>query len=350
MIPLTAVLLRGFASDRGALVLAFVAPIAFFTLFAMFFRHLDDPRGMRIEVAVVVLSDEPAADLLATALVARSSGRLTVGRSTEPHSGSALDRASAFILIPRDFNPRAPIVEIESMLPLPGTGDAVAQLVAAAGAAWTDARVTPAPSITVRDHTRHGALMRAAAPGIPVLFVLFALSSLAARGLGDDETGLAERLRSLGVSSASRMIARFTALSVIAWSQLLATLAFAAIVFGLVPGSPLLLLAATLMAAAACSAFVVALSETCGTRARFAALAPVCTLVLAGLGGSMVPTALLPEALAAPSRILFTGWAIRASVEAIDGRAATVELVCLFGFAIVCLSLAALLVRKRPFR
>jgi hypothetical protein len=350
MIALSAALLRAFASDRGALALAFVAPIAFFALFAAFFRHLDDPNGMRIEVALMVSSTEPAATRLANAIEARSSGRIVVTRAADPVPIRAIDRASAVITIPRDFDPDHPAVEIESLLPLPGTGDAVAQLVAAAGAAGNDADGLQMPPIAVRDHTRHGALMRAAAPGIPVLFMLFALSSLAARGLGDDEAGLGERLRSLGVSSTARMLAQFAALTVIALSQLVATLAFAAIAFGLVPASPLGLAGAAVAGAASCAAFVVALSEACGNRARFTAIAPVFTLVLAGLGGSMVPTVLLPEALASPSRLIFTGWSIEACVRAIDGRSAPVELLSLAVFTAACLSVAALFVRRSQFQ
>ena len=134
MIAVAAGLLRSFASDRAALALAFAAPIAFFALFGVFFRHLDDPQGMRIEIALVDSSAEPAADRLAAAIEARSGGRIAVSRAAAPDAGRALGRASAVVTIPRGFDPRAPAVEIESLLPLPGTGDAVAQLVAAAGA------------------------------------------------------------------------------------------------------------------------------------------------------------------------------------------------------------------------
>lgn len=350
MIAVATALLRSFASDRAALALAFAAPIAFFALFGVFFRHLDDPQGMRIEIALVVSSAEPSAERLAAAIEARSGGRVAVSRAAAPDSGRALGRVSAVITIPRGFDPHAPAVEIESLLPLPGTGDVVAQLVAAAGAECADAREPRMPRLAVHDRTRHGALMRAAAPGIPVLFVLFALSSLAARGLGDDEAGLAERLRSLGVPATARMLAQFGALAAIALAQLVATLAFAAAVFGLVPAAPLALAGAAFATAAACAAFVVALSEVCGSRARFAAVAPVCTLILAGLGGSMVPTVLLPEALAWPSHLTFTGWSIDACVRAIDGFAAPFELAGLAACTAACLAVAAQSVRRRQFQ
>jgi hypothetical protein len=350
MIAVAAALLRSFASDRAALALAFAAPIAFFALFGVFFRHLDDPQGMRIEIALVVSSAEPAAERLAAAIEARSGGRIAVSRASASASGGALDWVSAVVTIPRDFDPRAPAVDIESLLPLPGTGDAVAQLVAAADVACADPRDPQEPRTAVHDRTRHGVLMRAAAPGIPVLFVLFALSSLAARGLGDDEAGLAERLRSLGVPATARMLAQFAALTAIALAQLVATLAFAAISFGLVPASPLALAVAAAASAAACAAFVVALSEACGGHERFAAVAPVCTLVLAGLGGSMVPTVLLPEALAWPSSLIFTGWSIGACVRAIDGLYAPFELVSLAAFTAACLAVAALSVRRSQFQ
>lgn len=351
MIALTLMLLRSFASDRTALTLAFIAPIAFFSIFAVFFRHLDAPDGVRIEVAVVVQSDEPAARLLADACVSQSGGRIAVTRVSSGAATLRNARWSAAIEIPSGFDPRKPTVEIESMLPLPGTSDAIRQLVAAGAAATASASLAgTTPPVEIVDRTRHGALMRASAPGIPVLFMLVALSSLAARGLGDDEAGFSERLLAFGISPTRRMAARIASLAVIGFAQLAATLLFAAIGFGLVPASPSALAAAAVASALSCAAFVVLLAAICGNRSRFAAIAPVCTLSLSGLGGSMVPISLLPDSIAWPSRWIFTGWSIDACMRAIDGTSVAGPIAALAATTVAFATTAAIIARRSSLR
>ncbi len=353
MIALAIALLRAFASDRASLVLAFIAPISFFSIFAIFFQHLDAPEGMHIEVAVTVRSPKPAAEELADALVTQSEGKIIVTRVPSDASKNANKRWCATIEIPNDFDAQAPKVAIESLLPLPGTSDAIRQLVIAATAAacseGSSVRAVP-KKVEIIDHTRHGALMRASAPGIPILFILLALSSLTARGLGDDEAGLAERLQSLGISAVRRMGARLLALSAIGLAQLATTLLFAMLAFGLVPASPLSLATAAVASACACASFVVVLAEFCGNRSRFAAIAPVCTLSLAGLGGSMVPISLLPESLSWPAQWIFTGWAIDSCVQALDGTFAWKPFLALACFTPACAICAAYLARRNAFR
>jgi ABC-type multidrug transport system permease subunit len=144
------------------------------------------------------------------------------------------------------------------------------------------------------------------------MFALFSCSSLALRGLADEGAGFGDRLRSLRIGRLRRVGARMLALGLIAGVQLACTFAFAAAVFGIVPASPAALVAAVVASAAAIASTVVALAALCGTRARFAAVSPVVTLVLSGLGGSMVPLVLMPPAIAWPSRALFSAWAIEA--------------------------------------
>jgi len=350
MIALALALLRSFAADRAGLALAFVAPIAFFTLFALFFQHLESPAGARFPIAIVIESRSVAAERLADALLARGSERISVKRvETAPSADTGVRGFVGEIRIPSDFDPDAPVVVIDSRWPLPGVADALRQMVAAAGAS-VDGVGEVGSSVRVIDRSSSGALTRAALPGIAIMFILFALSAHAGRGVGDDESGLGERLCSLGVTAKRRMLARFATLGSVAFLQLVATFAYAAFVFGIFPESPVALLAATLLAAIACAAFTSALCELCGTRARFASISPIATLVLAGLGGSMVPVALLPEFLAVPSRWLFSGWAVEACLRAIEGKLAVTELGLLAASCIGMLLVAAGLAQRNEYR
>jgi len=350
MIALAGALLRSFAADKPGLALAFVAPIAFFSLFALFFGHLESRDGVRFPIAIVVESKSDGAERLAEALLARGAGRVSVERVEPPPSaGAGVPGFVGEIRIPPDFDPGAPSVIIDSRWPLPGVADALKQMVAAAGASAATGREV-APDVRVIDRSSSGTLTRAAVPGIAIMFILFALSAHAGRGVGDDESGLGERLRSLGVSARGRMLARFVTLGVIAFIQLIAIFVFAALAFGIVPESPLALVAAALLAALACAAFTSALCELCGTRARFASVSPIATLILAGLGGSMVPVAVLPEFLAAPSRWLFSGWSVEACLRAIEGTLAATELGLLAASSLLMLLVAAVFAQRNESR
>jgi hypothetical protein len=306
MIALLRAMLRAFASDRGALLLAFLAPVAFFTMFALFFRHLDSPSGVSFDVVVTAPAGNADAERFVRTIVAAPHGRI--------HAWSSIadvpdGRADAFIDLDSAFTGIQPRVAIRSESPLPGVGDAVREVVRATVA---DAFHDGAASVEVDDRSVGGTLLGASAAGIAVMFALFSCSSLALRGLADEGAGFGDRLRSLRIGRLRRVGARMLALAIIAGVQLAWTFLFAAVAFGIVPASPATLVAAVIASAAAIAGTVVALAAMCRTRARFAAISPVVTLVLSGLGGSMVPLVLMPPLLAWPSRALFSAWAIDA--------------------------------------
>ena len=304
MIALLRAMLRAFASDRGALLLAFLAPVAFFTMFALFFRHLDSPSGVSFDVVVTAPAGNADAERFVRTIVAAPHGRI--------HAWSSIadvpdGRADAFIDLDGAFTGTRPRVAIRSESPLPGVADAVREVVRATVA---DAFHDGAASVEVDDRSVGGTLLGASAAGIAVMFALFSCSSLALRGLADEGAGFGDRLRSLRIGRLRRVGARMLALAIIAGMQLAWTFLFAAV--GIVPASPVALVAAVIASAAAIAGTVVALAALCRTRARFAAISPVVTLVLSGLGGSMVPLVLMPPLLAWPSRALFSAWAIEA--------------------------------------
>jgi ABC-2 type transport system permease protein len=232
---------------------------------------------------------------------------------SEPGSHGVL----ATVHIPVGFSRADPRVLVEAASPLPGASDAALQLVNAANAR---AFAVDLPAVTVQVTSLNGMLVRGSAAGIALIFIMFSSASIASRSLGDDASGLQDRLRSLGVSAAASTAARIVAISVIAWCQLALTLAWAALAFQLVPGSVLTLMFASFVASVTSAAFFVALAALCGSRARFVAIAPVITLVLSALSGSMIPRILLPTSIASVGGWLFPAWAIDACSAAIDGR------------------------------
>ncbi len=339
MIAMTRALLMAFARDRGALALAFVAPIAFFALFATFYKHLDRWDSIPIRVALIA-SDELSerSTRLVHAVESSASSKIQVVR--------ALDMADGFdgaISVLASGSTGETHVIIEARSPLPGIQEVLRGIVQSAARGESG---SGAVQISIEDRTEPDRLLRANAVAIPVLFILFALTSLTARGIGDDEAGLAERLASLGHSPIRRLFARVLALVVFATAQMSIALGFGALVFDLVPRDPLALLLAVVASACACAAFVVALAECCGTRARFALVAPIATLTLAGLGGSMIPVEILPTSLAWPAPYMFTRWSIEACASAMSGASITTSLLQLGVFTLGVGVVASLLAQR----
>ena len=331
MITLTLVMLRSFMADRVAAFLTLLAPIAFFTLIALFYRHLEATDGFRFEIAIIDESGSADARLFAEAMKSSSMQRVHVYELLDAEASS--HGTLATIRIPDGFNRADARVAVEAASPLPGASDAALQLVNAANAR---AFAVDLPVLAVQVSSLDGMLVRGSAAGIALIFIMFSSASIASRSLGDDASGLQDRLRSLGISASSCTVARISAISVIAWCQLALTLAWAALVFQIVPGSVVALACASGVAACASAAFFVALAALCGSRARFVAIAPVITLVLSALSGSMIPRILLPSSIATVGGWLFPAWAIDACSAAIDGRFDVRSMAMLAAVAGVC--------------
>lgn len=315
MIALTGAILRAFLSDRFVAVLTLAAPLAFVTLFGLFFRHLESPDGLHFEIAVV--DEARTEDSAALRAALRESGleRVRVRSCAEGEDPPA--NALAVIVLHPGFSRAAPRVTVRTRAALPGASDAALQLVHVAA---LRAFSPPRPPVQVTVEPQTGMLLRGSAAGIALMFVMFSAAAVAGRGLGDDATGLPERLRSLGVSGASIVLARLGAMTVIAWGQMALTLGWAGLVFGAVPASPLALVVAAAVGAATCTASVALVANAVGSRTRFAAVAPVFILVVSAFSGSMIPRVLLPEGVARLGSWTYPAWAIDACSAAMEGR------------------------------
>ena len=345
MITLTLVMLRSFVTDRVAAFLTLVAPIAFFTLIALFYGHLEKRNdGFQFEIAIVDQSRSVDARLFAEAMKSSSMERVQVVESLD---GEAIShRTLATVCIPDGFNRMDPRVLVEAASPLPGASDAALQLVNAANAR---AFAVDLPLLSVQVRSLDGMLVSGSAAGIALIFIMFSSASIASRSLGDDASGLQDRLRSLGISASTCTLARMSAISVIAWCQFALTLAWAAMVFKLIPGSVLALACVSGVAAVTSASFFVALAALCGSRARFVAIAPVITLVLSALSGSMIPRILLPTSIASVGSWLFPAWAIDACSAAIDGQFDGRSIAMLGAVSVVC-AVVALVYAPRGVR
>ena len=317
MISLAIAILRSFLRDKSTLLIALIAPIAFFLMFAIFYRHLDSPKGVQFQIALVS-KNSPDADLFAEAILLRHDAYLELTRIVETTNILAADYLNfdAVIILDENFSRNHLSVEMVSYSPFPGISSALRTLVIATAA---EVFAQNNPPLIIHDRTTTGGLLRSSTPGIPVLFVLIAISSLVARGIADEESGLADRICSLGVSRKTQILSRMIALTTLAFVQMLTIFLIAAAFFKIFPIAIFSLTVVTLAGSIALTSFITVLAGICRSRARFALIAPVATLILATLGGGIIPLKLLPPAIATLSNYSFTGWTTAACAQSIDG-------------------------------
>ncbi len=342
MITLAVALLRSFLADRAAAILSLLAPIAFFSLIAIFYRHLESPDGLHLSVLVVAPERNADAARFVESLVGVGDGPLRVELADRAPASSAL-RAIATVRVPDDFSSSRPALEIDGGVPLPGGLSGVRQLVELA---YAKAFAAELPAISMSVAERPGRLLRESVAGIAFIFVMFSISSITSRGLALDAAGLRDRLRSIGSGGLAYMGARILVMSAIGAVQVGLTLAWAWIAFGVLPLAPVALLVAVALSAFCMAAVFTLLAALCRTRARFIALAPLVTLVLGAVSGSLIPSMLLPEPLTAVGDWLFPAWGIAAIRDAIDGRWNLTASALLLGLACAA-SLAAAAMERR---
>jgi len=338
LIATAVALLRAFASDRVAAVLSVLSPVALFTVLGLFYSHLESSGGVHFRVRVVDASGTSDGSKMVAALRAMATSRLSV------HVAPSDFVCLAEVRLPEGFSSQSPKLDVISTSPMPGVTDAVVQMVRSA---YAQAFGGPAEPVAVGVQREDGLLVRSSVSGIAVVFMLFAASSLIGRGLGDDAAGLRERVRALGVGSAAYMTARIAAVSVIALVQLLVTLIWANMVFGVTISSPLAVLAAAPVVAVSCGASYVALASFCGSRARFVAVAPVATMSFAALSGAFFPRILMPDAVSRIGMFLFPGWSIDLFNGAIDGYLNVGLVWLLLVWSIACALLSVRLEARR---
>ncbi len=315
MKTLALALLRTFLADRTAAALSLLAPIAFFSVLAIFYRHLESPNGLRLPVLLVVPEGNADATRLADALSAVAGGPLDVLRTDEAAAHGAV-RPLATVRVPSDFSAARPEVSIEGGVPLPGGLSGVEQLLERA---YAEAFASTLPEVTVSISDRPGRLLRESVAGIAFIFVMFSISSITSRGLALDAAGLRDRLRSIHSGDLAYMGARIAVLTGIAVVQISLTLVWAWVAFGVQPLAPVALAIAACLSAFCMAAVFTLLAALCRTRARFIAIAPLVTLVLCTISGSLIPSMLLPTGVTAAGNWLFPTWGIASIRDAIDG-------------------------------
>jgi ABC-2 type transport system permease protein len=189
------------------------------------------------------------------------------------------------------------------------------------------------------------------ASGIAVMFLLFGAVGNAGSLLEEEENQTLERLMCSQLSMTRLLAGKWVLMTLVGVVQvtvmfLWAQLAFGVDLLGHLPGFAVM----TLVTAGAASSFALTLAALCRTRPQLNAVAIILILSMSALGGSMVPRYVMSETMQEIGKVTFNAWALDGYTKVfwrdLPVRALGPELTVLVAVSIVLLVAARLLARR----
>ena len=360
--------------DRAALMLSFIVPIVFFSIFAGIFGA-QKSKTPKTTVVIADLDRSDSSRRLIDALKRESAldVALTPNKSTTPfdaHSAEATVRAGdapVALLIPKGFgttkvqfgggNNNAPAFRL-----LADSADPIADQVVAgllqknvmmampemmmdAGVTEVDrwsggltaeqkanldqnmksyrmfsarpAAATSSDSLIRIDKTdligqnKSNVVAALYAAGIGVMFLLFTASNAGGALLEENESGTLDRILTTRLTLTQLLLGKLAYLWTLGFVQICVMFVWGAIAFRLQLAQHIAgFLIMALSTSLATSAFGLLLASVCRTRAQLGAMSTLVVLSLSAIGGSMFPRFLMPAGLQKAGLVLFNSWAL----------------------------------------
>jgi ABC-2 type transport system permease protein len=149
------------------------------------------------------------------------------------------------------------------------------------------------------------------AAGIGVMFLLFTASNAGGALLEENESGTLDRILTTRLTLTQLLLGKLAYLWTLGFTQICVMFIWGALVFRLQllqHISGFLIMA--LSTSLCTSAFGLLLASICRTRAQLGAMSTLVVLSLSAIGGSMFPRFLMPPGLQKAGLVLFNSWAI----------------------------------------
>lgn len=149
------------------------------------------------------------------------------------------------------------------------------------------------------------------AAGIAVMFLLFSATGHSGSLLEEEENQTLERLMCSRLSMSELLLGKWMWMTLVGSLQVAVMFIWAQLVFevdllGHIPGFVLM----TLVTAGAASSFALFLAAACRTRAQLNAISIILILTMSALGGSMVPRYIMSERMQEIGHYTFNAWAL----------------------------------------
>ncbi len=341
---------------RTEILLTFVVPIVFFTIFAFIFdEQIGLGKSPRVILAVV---DEDSTEIsreFAAALAewetlhvyapAEHEGGIFVFSSAEPARELVLTGTLPLaVVIPKGWSGSLanPDTEPVGLQLLADSSDPVATQVVTALLRQTSGRIiaerarlqvqaflalsseefaespisrfgTPA-DIEVVDlfaADKANPVVSMYAAGIAVMFLLFGAVGNSGTLLEEEENQTLDRLMCSELSMTELLAGKWLLITLVGIVQVTIMFAWAQLAFGVdllghLPGFAVM----TVVTAGAASSFALTLAALCRNRAQLNAVAVILILCMSALGGSMVPRYVMSETMQQVGKITFNAWAL----------------------------------------
>jgi len=334
---------RALRRDRGAMILSFILPIAFFSIFGAIFGGMSNSGTPRIRALLVDEDRSPASGRLVGALLhdpsldAHTQPEVKKGEPAAPdYTAASAEKAvhdgdaPAALIIPKGFGAhpigfgqaeRAPIRLLhDSSDPVAGQMVAgILQKDAMTSLSGTPVRDAASNSmgfvaVDVRDvigEKKQKSMISFYAAGIGVMFLLFTSSAAGGSLLDESESGALDRILSARVSMTTLLAGKMAYSALLACLQLTLMFLWAAAVFHLdlfshLPG----FIVMTVATGFAVASFGMLLASVSHTRAQAGAIGTLLILTMSAIGGSMFPRYFMPEAMQKAGLLTFNAWAI----------------------------------------
>jgi ABC-2 type transport system permease protein len=149
------------------------------------------------------------------------------------------------------------------------------------------------------------------AAGIGVMFLLFTASNAGGALLEENESGTLDRILTTRLTLTQLLLGKLAYLWTLGFVQICVMFLWGAIAFRLQLAQHIggfLIMALT--TSLATSAFGLLLASVCRTRAQLGAMSTLVVLSLSAIGGSMFPRFLMPAGLQKAGLVLFNSWAL----------------------------------------
>lgn len=189
------------------------------------------------------------------------------------------------------------------------------------------------------------------AAGIAVMFVLFASSGAGASLLEEQEAGTFGRLMLSRLSLTELLIGKWTYMTGLGFLQMSAMFLWGQLVFDLdLFGHLDGFLIMSVVTSGAAASFALCLAAVCQSRSQLNGVSIILVLSMSALGGSMIPRYIMSDSMQAMGRFTFNGWALDGFQKIFwyDMPASSVKLeVAVLASIAVCLGCLARLLARR---
>ncbi|MBL8715034.1 MAG: ABC transporter permease [Myxococcales bacterium] len=338
--------LRLLVRDRGALFWACVFPLIFATLFGAIYPH--ETRERRIVVAVVDQAQDPASKQLAQGLAAQG---LTLDPSRSADDASLRVRrgeAAAMLVVPAAFATGAPLAL--GVDPTKGAEAAWIEGALAKGLLSPGCALAPIERRPIADIVAPRTGFELAFPAAVLWGLIGCAGAFAAATVAERRSGTHLRLRSAPIRPITLLLGKLVA-CLIACTVDATVLLIAARVFFGVRVEKFLGLPVAIVCCAACFAGITVLLGSIGRTEQAVGGASWATLLLlAMVGGAMVPLSVMPAWMRAASCVSPVRWGISALEGATFRGLSVAELlpscIVLVGFGLVSILCGAALARR----